>query len=138
LVSRGLRACALLAVIALGPPGWAEPATVALSGRVRGASGTHAVHVALWRREGFLDHPAQEKRFAPGAAPEFRFDVPPGSWALSAFEDQNDNGVLDMGHFGPKEPSGFWRPFTGWHRPKFDEVAASVGRDTPGADITLK
>jgi uncharacterized protein (DUF2141 family) len=116
----------------------ADPMTVTLSGQVRGASGKHAVHVAVWQRDGFLEHPARQTKFAPGAAPDFRFDLPPGSWALSAFEDKNDNGVLDMGLFGPKEPSGFWRPFSGWHKPKFEEVAASVTRDTRGADITLK
>jgi uncharacterized protein (DUF2141 family) len=129
---------ALLAAIALGTSAEAGPASITLSGQVRGASGKHAVHVALWRREGFLEHPAREAQFAPGVAPEFRFEVPPGTWALSAFEDRNDNGVLDMGLFGPKEPSGFWRPFTGWHRPRFDEVAASITSDTPNADITLK
>jgi uncharacterized protein (DUF2141 family) len=133
-----LPARALLAVLALGGGVRADPANVALSGHVRGASGAHAVYVALWQREGFLEHPFRQVRFAPGVSPDFRFDVPPGTWALSAFEDRNDNGVLDMGHFGPKEPSGFWRPFTAWHRPKFDEVAAPVARDTPGADITLK
>jgi uncharacterized protein (DUF2141 family) len=116
----------------------ASAAVVALSGHVRGASGKHAVYVALWRRDGFLEHPARQIRCAPGTAAAFTFDVPVGQWALSAFEDQNDNGVLDMGHFGPKEPSGFWRPFTAWRRPKFDDVAARVTRDTPDADITLK
>jgi uncharacterized protein (DUF2141 family) len=129
-----------ISVVAVSVAAVAEagPATVALSGRVRGASGTHAVYVAVWRREGFLDHPFRTARFAPGAAPEFRFDLPPDSWALSAFEDRNDNGVLDMGVFGPKEPSGFWRPFNAWRRPKFEDVAAPVPRDTPNADITLK
>jgi uncharacterized protein (DUF2141 family) len=135
---RRLGLSALLAAIVLGARTQAGPAGVSLSGRVRGASGTHAVHVALWRREGFLEHPAREAQFASGVSPNFRFDVPPGSWALSAFEDRNDNGVLDMGLFGPKEPSGFWRPFTAWRRPRFDDVAATVSRDTPDADITLK
>jgi len=76
--------------------------------------------------------------WAGQTAPDFRFDLPPGSWAVSAYEDKNDNGVLDMGLFGPKEPSGFWRPFSGWHKPKFDEVAASITRDTRDADVTLK
>jgi len=116
----------------------ADPTTVTLCGHVRGASGKHAVHVALWQRDGFLEHPVRETPFAPGAAPDFRFDLPPGSWAVSAYEDKNDNGVLDMGLFGPKEPSGFWRPFSGWHKPKFDEVAASITRDTRDADVTLK
>jgi uncharacterized protein (DUF2141 family) len=135
--------CSIIAAAALplGAPitsADAGPTSVALSGQVHGASGKHAVHVALWRREGFLEHPAREAQFPPGVAPAFHFEVPPGSWAVSAFEDRNDNGVLDMGLFGPKEPSGFWRPFNGWHRPKFDEVAALVTSDTPNAHITLK
>jgi uncharacterized protein (DUF2141 family) len=134
----GFRVPVLLAAISLATLAHAGPASVTLSGRVRGASGVHAVYVALWQREGFLERPARQTRFAPGEAPEFRFDVPPGAWALSAFEDKNDNSVLDMGHFGPKEPSGFWRPFTAWRRPTFDDVAATVARDTSGADITLK
>ena len=135
---KGLAACALLLTLSPAAGTQAGAVTIVLSGRVRGASGKHAVHVALWRREGFLEHPARETQFAPGVAPEFRFEVPPGSWALSAFEDRNDNATLDMGLFGPKEPAGFWRPFTGWHRPKFDEVAAPIARDTADADITLK
>jgi hypothetical protein len=40
--------------------------------------------------------------------------------------------------FGPKEPSGFWRPFTGWHKPRFEEVASLMERDNINADITIK
>ena len=118
---RRVRAAVLLAALAAVTLAHAGPASV-----------------ALWQREGFLERPARQTRFTPGAAPDFRFDVPPGAWALSAFEDKNDNGVLDMGLFGPKEPSGFWRPFTAWRRPKFDDVAATVTHDSAGADITLK
>jgi uncharacterized protein (DUF2141 family) len=129
---------ALLGAVSIVALAEAGPQTFALSGHVRGASGKHAVYVALWRKEGFLEHPARDARFAPGAPAAFRFDVPAGEWALSAFEDQNDNGVLDVGHFGPKEPTGFWRPFTAWRRPSFDDVAAPITRDTANADITLK
>jgi hypothetical protein len=37
-----------------------------------------------------------------------------------------------MGLFGPKEPSGFWRAFHGWHKPRFSEVCASIDHDTQG------
>jgi hypothetical protein len=57
---------------------------------------------------------------------------------VSAYEDRNENGVLDMGLFGPKEPSGFWRPFAGWHKPHFDEVVVQVDRNIADADVTLK
>lgn len=116
----------------------ADSAHLVLSGHVRGVSGTHAVYVALWQKGEFLERPASQVRIAPGAAAEFRFNVSPGDWALSAFEDNNDNGVLDMGLFGPKEPSGFWRPFTAWRKPRFEDVSSIVTRDTPNADIRLK
>ena len=110
---------------------------VSLSGRVSGASGTHVIFVALWDADGFLKRPVQEIRIAPQAEPRFQFQVPVGRWALSAFEDQNDNGILDMGVFGPKEPTGFWRPFHGWRKPHFDDVAAQIDRNTRDADIKL-
>jgi uncharacterized protein (DUF2141 family) len=57
---------------------------------------------------------------------------------VSAYEDKNGNGVLDMGLFGPKEPSGFWRPFHAWRKPRFDDVAVDVGRDIADANVTLR
>ncbi len=111
--------------------------TFKVSGHVHGASGKHPVYVALWNREGFLTRPAHSFRFE-GKDPAFSFNVPRGQWAISTFEDVNENGVLDQGVFGPKEPSGFWRPFHGWHKPSFDEVASPIEADTPNADVTLK
>ncbi len=116
----------------------AAPQTFKLSGRVLRSSGKSVVYVALWQADGFLKRPVQQVRIVPGAAPVFQFEVPAGRWAVSAFEDRNGNGILDMGLFGPKEPSGFWRAFTDWHKPRFDEVASIIERDTPNADITLK
>jgi len=57
---------------------------------------------------------------------------------LSAMLTENGYGVLDMGPFGPKEPSGFWRPFRAWRKPRFDEVASNIERDTRNADVTLR
>jgi uncharacterized protein (DUF2141 family) len=122
----------------LGSAARADQATIDLSGRVTGASGKHAVYVALWRAEGFLEHPVKQVRLPAGTESTFTFKVAPGRWALSAFEDRNDNGVLDMGHFGPKEPAGFWRAFTGWRKPRFDDVASVVDRNLPNADIALR
>ncbi len=92
----------------------------------------------MWRSDGFLQRPAEQIRLNGGTATDFKFEVAPGRWALSAFEDRNENGVLDMGAFGPKEPSGFWRPFTAWRRPTFDDVAAPLAHDTRNADIRLR
>jgi uncharacterized protein (DUF2141 family) len=73
-----------------------------------------------------------------GADLTFRFVVSRGRWAVSAFEDVNGNGVLDQGMFGPKEPTGFWRPFSAWRKPKFDDVAAQVVADIADANMDLK
>jgi len=112
--------------------------TVSLSGQVLGSSGRYVVYVALWQAEGFLKQPIQQVRIEPGAERIFRFDVPAGLWAISAFEDRDGNGILDMGLFGPKEPSGFWRAFHGHHKPRFDEVSSLIQRDTSNADIVLR
>lgn len=73
-----------------------------------------------------------------GAPFEYSFNVGPGRCAVSAFEDRNGNGVLDMSVFGPKEPSRFWRPFHGWRKPQFTDVAVSVNADVLAADIEFR
>ena len=112
--------------------------TFELSGRVTGGTRNHVVYISLWQANGFLTQPSQVVRIEPGKQPVFRFDVEGGRWTISAFEDSNGNGVLDMGTFGPTEPGGFWRDFTEWHKPKFDDVASIVDRDTTTADIQLR
>ena len=114
----------------------APAAFISISGTVV-ASGKHAVYVALWDRPSFLQKPVQGLRIPPGAATNFQFRVPPGDWALSAFEDLNDNGILDEGLFGPKEPSGFWRPFHAWRKPRFADVSSRYDKDTSGIQIQL-
>jgi uncharacterized protein (DUF2141 family) len=120
------------------PPQTRGAAKLELSGRVLGVSGKHAIIVELWDERGFLVHPVERIPFSAGEAPVFRFHVPAGRWAISAFEDQNENGVLDMGLFGPKEPSGFWRAFHAWRKPRFDDVAVSVDHDISNADVKIK
>src|ERR1700691_1290540 len=107
----------LMLVGLLAPSEAASSEIYALSGRVLGASGKSVVYVALWQADDFLKRPVKQIRIEPGAELVFRFEVPAGRWAISAFEDRNGNGVLDMGLFGPKEPSGFSREFKGWHKP---------------------
>lgn len=109
-----------------------------ISGRVTAGSGKHTIFVALWSSQGFLDKPVEQVRIDPAARPVFHFSVPAGSWAVSAFEDENNNGVLDMGRFGPREPSGFWRPFHGWRKPRFRDVEIFVDHNIPDANVTLR
>lgn len=112
--------------------------TFKLSGRVVGGSGKSVIYVALWQADGFLARPAQTRRIAIGDEPSFHFDVPAGRWAISAFEDRNGNGTLDMGTYGPEEPSGFWRPFDAPRKPEFGDVDSLINRDVTSANVTLK
>jgi uncharacterized protein (DUF2141 family) len=134
-VLRVVLACAAIFMIAASSNG---VDMLKLSGRVMESSGKHAIYVALWDAQNFLKQPVQRVRIEPGAAANFQFEIPAGRWALSAFEDQNDDGVLDMGTFGPKEPSGFWHPFHAWRKPRFDDVAVQVDHDMTNIDIELK
>jgi uncharacterized protein (DUF2141 family) len=133
-----LFAVAILVTLIVAQSATAAPRTFTLSGRILNSSGKNPVYVALWNANGFLKTPIKQIRINPGSDPVFTFDIPAGSYAISAYEDRNGNGILDMGLFGPKEPSGFWVAFNGWHKPRFEEVAFSVSADIPHADIVLK
>jgi uncharacterized protein (DUF2141 family) len=133
-----LRLLSLLAAVGFAIPVAAQQPSVTLSGKVTGASGNYRIYVALWDASGFLNRPVQQVRIDAHASAQFQFHVAPGSWCISAYEDENANGKLDMGLFGPKEPSGFWRPFRGWHKPRFAEVSSIVSADVAHADIELR
>ena len=79
-----IRACAsaLISVFLAASAG--EEKAIVLSGGVLGASGKHALYVALWKAQGFLKRPAQSTRFAAGEDTAFCFEVTAGRWALSA------------------------------------------------------
>lgn len=136
------RSLALLALGALGAvlagAARAGAPRVTLAGRVDGGSGRHTLFVALWREQDFMSRPVAVARIPAGAEPAFAFEVDRGRWALGAFEDVNENGQLDLGRLGPREPSGLWRPFRKWRAPRFDDVAAQIQGDTPDARIRLR
>ena len=137
-MSRTALFIAVLAPLCFVAPARADPPTVAIAGRVVGASGKHVVHVVLWAPDTFLVTPTKELTFPAGAELRFHFDVAPGRWAVSAWEDRNDNGKLDVGAFGPKEPNGFWRPFKAWRKPRFDDVDLRVDGNLTDVTVTLK
>lgn len=67
-------------------------------------------------------------------------DVPHGRYAMSVFQDENQNGKLDTGLFGiPKEPYGFSNDVMGtFGPPSFED--ATVVHNTASAthSITLR
>jgi len=114
----------------------------ALTVRITGTlPGRGTIRVALFdRMKGFATESGMlVGRKAPAGdrdPVEVRFDEPvQGRYAISTFQDLNDNGVLDTGAFGiPTEPYGFSRNATGaFGPPTFDDAAFNHG----AADQTI-
>ncbi len=82
-----------------------------------------------------LDGPAVERRSLA-----FRFaDLAPGRYALKAFQDENGNGRIDIGVFGPKEPWSTYRLARPKLRPpRFDEMAFEAASDVDHADLLMR
>ena len=65
--------------------------------------------------------------------------VPPGSWAVLAYQDENDNGELDRNLIGiPKENYGFSRDARGKFGPPSFEDAAIAVRDEGATVANVK
>ena len=114
-----------------------------VSGLVTGCSSKHLIHVILYDEASFKDMTAiQESIYEPTGSEEckvpFSLNTPKGSYTIAAFEDENNNKKLDFFFFIPKEPSGFFRTFSGMSAPKFDKLKFDVDSDFLGADVELQ
>lgn len=98
--------------------------------RVRSQLGV--VHLCLTRNPAFFPDcgkdPRAVKRSIAGAPGSIRFNgLEPGSYALSAFHDENRNGRLDTFVGIPREGFGFSRnPVIRFGPPRFDQVRIDV------------
>jgi uncharacterized protein (DUF2141 family) len=65
--------------------------------------------------------------------------VPKGTWAVLAYQDENENGELDRNLIGiPKEDYGFSRDAAGkFGPPSFEDAAIEVGDEVTVAKIKL-
>ena len=66
-------------------------------------------------------------------------DLPPGTYAVNAFHDENDNGELDTNLLGiPTEGFGFANdPDTSFGPPDFEAAAVNLGDTSQAAVMTL-
>lgn len=121
----------LLLAASAGAAGHASAASIEV--RVQGiASPKGTVRVAICDKATFLKDcpysasaPAQQ-----GETVVTVNDVPPGSWAVLSYLDENDNGELDRNILGiPKERYAFSRDARGRFGPPSFEDAAFVLRD---------
>ncbi len=137
---RALLPATLLAAAA-GVPSAAAAATVEV--HVTGVmAGKGKVNVAVCDRERFLKQCAYS-----GSAPAREgdnviriADVPAGSWAVLAYQDENANDELDRNIVGiPKENYGFSRDARGrFGPPGFDDAAIEVRGEVVQAGVKLR
>ena len=122
---------------------YADDEIYRVSGFITGCSSKHSVHVSLYDEASFKDMTAiQENIYEPTGSKEckipFSLNTPQGSYTIAAFEDENNNKKLDFFFFIPKEPSGFFRTFSGMSAPKFEKLKFDVDGDFLGADVELQ
>ena len=122
---------------------YADEELYKVSGFVTGCSSKHSIHVSLYDENSFQDMTAiQESIYEPTESEEckvpFTLNVPKGSYTIAAFEDENNNKKLDFFFFIPKEPSGFFRTFSGMSAPKFEKLKFDVDGDFVGANVELQ
>lgn len=127
--------CAMTAARAQTPSGFLD---VTVTG-VRNAAGH--IRVAVCTRRDFLQPHCARDASAPARAGSVTLrvpDVPPGVYAVQAWQDENDNGKIDTNLLGiPREGLGFSRdaPFR-FGPPSFDDAAFRL---TPeGGAISLR
>ena len=66
-------------------------------------------------------------------------DLAPGRYALKAFQDTNENGKIDIGVFGPKEPWATYRPARPKLRPpRFEEMVFDAAGSVTNADLVMR
>jgi uncharacterized protein (DUF2141 family) len=108
------------------------------------AQGKGKVNVAVCDRERFLKQclyaasvPAQLD--AAGETVVAVHGVPPGTWAVLAYHDENANGQLDRNFIGiPRENYGFSRDARGrFGPPGFDDAALPVAEPITTASVRL-
>jgi uncharacterized protein (DUF2141 family) len=105
------------------------------------AGGKGAVNVAVCDRERFLKQCAYSAS-VPARAGETVVlveGVPPGAWAVLAYQDENENKELDRNLIGiPKENYGFSRDaMSMFGPPSFEAAAIDVRGDSAVAAIRL-
>lgn len=119
----------------------ASAATVEV--RVSGVTGGKGkVNVAVCDKERFLKQ-CSHSGSAPAKAGETVVslqDIPAGTWAVLAYQDENENNELDRNFIGiPSENYGFSRDARGkFGPPGFEDAAIEVKGELTVAPVKLK
>ena len=129
-------ATGLLALALLAGPARAASLEVIVEGAEPGAG---AVYVTLCQG-GLSESACRSGQDAParGGAQRFVFPgIPPGTWAVAAFQDLDGDGRLGRTELGlPLEPYGFSGAVGRRARPDFSAASFSLGE--PGASLRIR
>ena len=137
---RTVLGCTLFCGLAAAASG-ASAVTVEV--RVSGVAGNKGkINVAVCDKERFLKQ-CSHSGSAPAKAGETVVtlkDVPPGAWAVLAYQDENENNELDRNFVGiPSENYGFSRDARGrFGPPGFEDAAIEVRGELTVAPVRLK
>jgi uncharacterized protein (DUF2141 family) len=130
-------AATTLALAARAVPAEAADLTIVVTGaatrgEIRAKVFDDAVSFAA-KSNGIASFTAQPGAGVSKASATFH-DLPPGRYAIAAFQDINGNGALDTNLFGiPSEPYGLSNDASA-----FDAAAVTLGRESLTATIILR
>ncbi|GAB3247917.1 DUF2141 domain-containing protein [Chitinimonas naiadis] len=130
----------LLPLLILGAGAQAADLTVSVT-NLKNTDG-HVLVGAYNRADTFLKTPAFVARVKaePGTVSTTLHDLPAGDYALSVYQDSNDNMKLDSNAIGmPIEPYGFSRDAAGnYGPPSYEQAKLSLPADGAAITITLR
>lgn len=130
---------AVLSLLALPGLATAAPLQVVVTG-ARSSQGTVMVAVCT-EREFLAPHCSWNGRAPARPGPVIvTIEVPPGTYAVQAYQDEDNNGEVTLNMLGiPKEPLGFSNnPTIRFAAPSFRECALQVGAMGGRVEITLR
>jgi uncharacterized protein (DUF2141 family) len=97
------------------------------------------IRVSVFTEKGFLEKSIQTKSVMISGSKVFvEFDLPPGDYAISAYQDINSNGKLDRYFIGkPKEPYGFSNNVKPFGPPSYKECKFNLTSSPKLISISL-
>jgi uncharacterized protein (DUF2141 family) len=97
------------------------------------------VYVSVFSEKDFLKKSIQTKSItASGNKVVLEFDLPPGEYAVSTYQDVNANGKLDRYFIGkPKEPYGFSNNVKPFGPPSYKDCKITLANSPKLISISL-
>lgn len=97
------------------------------------------IWVSVFSEKGFLEKSIQTKSIIiSGSKVIIEFNLPPGDYAVSTYQDINSNGKLDRYFIGkPKEPYGFSNNVKPFGPPSYKDCNFNLTSTTKSISIKL-